>query len=136
MTQSMVDRIGGEAALRKLVEDFYDIVEYSDDGARLRQLHIRGHGLDHARTEQFNFLSGFLGGRRYYEEKHGHMDLRLMHAHVPISVETAEDWLRCMDRALHDNGLAGAEIDRIREILRRICMMLVNDLTDWGMPAH
>ncbi|MCV2872502.1 group II truncated hemoglobin [Defluviimonas sp. WL0050] len=135
MAQAMIDYIGGEDALRKLVEDFYDIVEYSDDGVRLRTLHIRGHGLDHARVEQFNFLSGFLGGRRYYEEKHGHMDVRLMHAHVPISIDTAEDWLKCMDQALADNGLKGPEIDRLRAILRRICMMLVNDLTDWGVRA-
>lgn len=135
MAQAMIDHIGGEDALRKLVEDFYDIVEFSADGARLRTLHIRGHGLDHARVEQFNFLSGFLGGRRYYEEKHGHMDVRLMHAHVPVSAETAEDWLKCMDQALADNGLAGPEVDRLRAILRRICMMLVNDLTDWGIRA-
>lgn len=135
MSQHMIDTIGGEAALRSLVKDFYDFIEVLPEGENLRKLHLRGHGLAHVREEQFNFLSGFLGGRRYYQEKHGHMDLRRMHAHVPISVQDAEDWLTCMDRALAENGLAGPEIDRLRATFRRICLMLVNGLQEWGLPG-
>jgi len=135
MTQHMIDVIGGEAAVRRLVEDFYDLVEVLPEGENLRKLHLRGHGLAHVREEQFNFLTGFLGGRRYYMEKHGHMDLRRMHAHVPISIQDAEDWLACMDKALAKNRISGPEVDRLRATFRRICMMLVNDLKDWGLPA-
>lgn len=99
------------------------------EGENLRKLHLRGHGLEHVRAEQFNFLSGFLGGRRYYQEKHGHMDVRLMHAHIPITLQDAEDWLTCMDRALANNTLTGPKIDRLRSVLRRICLMLVNSLS-------
>jgi hemoglobin len=136
MSARMIDTIGGETALRQLVEDFYDLVEILPEGETLRKLHLRGHGLAHVRGEQFNFLSGFLGGRKYYEEKHGHMDLRRMHAHVPISVQDAEDWLSCMDKALAKNGLTGSDIDRLRAIFRRVCMMLVNDLREWGLPSE
>jgi len=130
MAERMIDTVGGEMGLRQLVETFYDLVEILPEGETLRKLHLRGHGLAHVRTEQFNFLSGFFGGRRYYAEKHGHMDLRRMHAHIPISAQDAEDWLTCMDHALHDNGLAGLEIDRLRSIFRRVCLMLVNDLAE------
>lgn len=136
MTKRLIDQIGGEPALRQLVEDFYDLVEVLPEGETLRKLHLRGHGLNHVREEQFNFLSGFLGGRRYYEEKHGHMDVKLMHAHVPISAQDAEDWLTCMDHALAKNNLAGPEIDRLRAIFRRVCMLLVNDLREWGLPSE
>ncbi len=136
MASTMIETIGGEAAVRKLVEDFYDLVEVLPEGETLRKLHLRGHGLAHVRKEQFNFLSGFLGGRRYYQEMHGHMDVRRMHAHVPISVQDAEDWLTCMDRALEKNDLSGPEIDRLRKTFRKICMILVNDLTEWGIPAE
>ncbi|MCV2866673.1 group II truncated hemoglobin [Albidovulum sediminicola] len=136
MSQRMIDIIGGEAAVRQLVEDFYDLVETLPEGETLRQLHLRGHGLTHVREEQFNFLTGFLGGRRYYQEKHGHMDLRRMHAHVPIAVQDAEDWLTCMDKALEENGLAGPDIERLRATFRRICLMLVNDLKAWGLPGE
>lgn len=135
MSGRMIDTIGGEAALRSLVKDFYDFIEVLPEGETLRKLHLRGHGLAHVREEQFNFLSGFLGGRRYYQEKHGHMDLRRMHAHVPISLQDAEDWLTCMDRALAENGLSGPEIDRLRATFRRICLMLVNGLQEWGLPG-
>ena len=82
--ETVLHQLGGEPALRKLVETFYDVVEADPVAANLRKLHLRGHGIDHARVEQFNFLSGFLGGRRYYADKHGHMDVKLMHAHVPF----------------------------------------------------
>ncbi len=134
MRQHMIDHIGGEKSLHKLVEDFYDLIETLPEGEMLRKLHLRGHGLDHVRTEQFNFLSGFLGGRRYYEEKHGHMDVKQMHAHIPISQQDAEDWLTCMDHALIQNELDGPEIDKLRKIFRRVCMLLVNDLAEWGLP--
>ncbi len=136
MSGRMIDTLGGETALRSLVEDFYDFVETLPEGENLRKLHLRGHGLAHVREEQFNFLSGFLGGRRYYMEKHGHMDLRRMHAHVPISVQDAEDWLTCMDRALEKNGMSGPEVEQLRATFRKICMMLVNDLMAWGLPVE
>lgn len=132
----LIDHIGGEAALRKLVNDFYDIIETHPRGEAIRVMHLRGHGLGHVREEQFNFLSGFMGGRRHYEEKYGHMNVKLMHAHVPIRAEDAEDWLECMDMALAMNELSGAKIDQLRQSFRRICYMLVNDLNEWGVPAQ
>ncbi|MDU9005251.1 group II truncated hemoglobin [Sedimentitalea todarodis] len=132
----VIDHIGGEDGLRKLVNDFYDIVESIPEGQSLRMLHARGHGIPLARTELFDFLSGFMGGRRHYMEKHGHMDIRLIHAHVPIGPQDAEDWLTCMDGALAMNRLDDPEIDRLRAVFRRLCLMLVNDLAAWGMPSE
>ena len=122
----MLEHIGGDAVLRKLVNDFYDQVEVLPQGEKLRLLHARGHGLMHAREEQFNFMSGFMGGRRHYLEKHGHMNLKQIHEHLPITTQDAEDWLFCMDRALEINALKGPEIEKLRQTLRRACLMLVN----------
>lgn len=135
MRDVMIDQIGGEDALRDLVEAFYDLVETAPEGETLRKLHLRGQGIPHARVEQFNFLSGFLGGRAHYREKHGHMDVRRMHEHVPISAQDAEDWLALMDRALSDLGHHGPYTDRLRAAFRRVALMLVNDLGEWGVPA-
>ena len=123
---SPLDHLGGEEALRRLVNRFYDLVETDAQGAQIMRLHFRGHGLAHVREEQVNFLSGFLGGRRYYEEKHGTMDVRLMHNHVPIRAEDAEDWLALMDRALVDCGHSGPHVERIRAAFRRVAMILVD----------
>lgn len=132
-SRNLLEKIGGEPALRRLVTRFYDLIETDPRGAELLKLHFRGHGVDHSREEQFNFLSGFFGGRRYYLEKHGHMDVRLMHAHVPISTEVAEDWLALMDRAIDDELADGPHLDRIRATFRRVALMLVNDLGEWGV---
>ena len=127
--------IGGETQLRALVETFYDLVETLPEGSNLRRLHARGHGVAHARIEQFNFLCGFMGGRAYYKEKHGHMDVKLMHAHVPIRAADAENWLACMDKALDDEGHQGPHVDKLRQVFRRVALILVNDVPDWeGSP--
>jgi hemoglobin len=123
---SVLEDIGGEPALRALVERFYDLVESDPQGETIMHLHFRGHGLTHVREEQFNFLSGFLGGRRYYEEKHGKAEVRLMHAHVPIRLKDAEDWLALMDRAIADTGHTGPAVERMRTAFRRVAMVLVN----------
>ena len=127
MTQTVLDQIGGETALRELVEHFYDLVEAVPEGRQIVSLHLQNHGLAHTRIEQFDFLSGFMGGRQYYMEKHRHMNVRDIHAHVPIRLEDAENWLTLMDRALGDLGHAGRHVDRFRATLRRVAMILVND---------
>ncbi len=127
MTQSALDQLGGEPALKQLVEHFYDLVETLPDTHTLRDLHMDGHGFAHTREEQFDFLSGFLGGRQYYMEKHRHMNVREIHAHVPIRTEDAETWLRTWDHALADLNLEGSHVDRMRATLQRVAMILVND---------
>jgi hemoglobin len=89
-------------------------------------MHQRGHGLNHVRPEQFDFLCGFFGGRRHYQERHGHMNLREIHAHVDIRARDAEDWLAVMDRAMVGTGVPDAERVAIMATFRRAAMMLVN----------
>ncbi len=97
---SLYSRLGGETAVRDLVEVFYDIIEFEPEGHALKLLHLRGHGVAHSRIEQFNFLSGFLGGPKLYAEKHGHSNVREMHEHVEIDAEARDAWLKCMTIAM------------------------------------
>lgn len=122
----MFDQMGGEPAVRALVERFYDLVESTPEGAKILQLHFRGHGIAHVRSEQFDFLSGFFGGRRIYAERHGHMNLREIHAHVPIRSEDAENWLLCMHLALRDTGVPDTLQAQIMATLTRAARVLVN----------
>ncbi|EYD78101.1 Hemoglobin-like protein HbO [Rubellimicrobium mesophilum DSM 19309] len=125
---AVIEDIGGEPVVRALVERFYDLIETAPEGANILNLHFQGHGLAHVRLEQFDFLCGFFGGRRYYAERHGHMNLRELHAHVPIRMQDAEDWLSCMVRALDDTGVQGPARARIEARLRP-------SGTDAGEPA-
>jgi hemoglobin len=126
--EPMIDRIGGEQQVHLLVNRFYDLIETLPQGAAIMTMHQRGHGLAHVRREQFDFLCGFFGGRRYYHERHGHMNLREIHAHVEIRREDAEDWLSVMDRAMSETGVAEIERTEIQTTLRRAALMLVNQV--------
>ena len=123
---AVIDDIGGEPVVRALVERFYDIVETAPEGVRILDLHFQGHGLAHVRPEQFDFLCGFFGGRRRYAERHGHMNLRELYAHVPIALRDAEDWLACMARALDEVGIRGPARARIDTAFDRAARILVN----------
>lgn len=112
--QTMYDALG-ERGVRALVEAFYDIIEQDPAARALHLLHLRGSGISHARAQQFDFLSGFLGGPRLYVERHGHSHLREIHAHVPIDTEMRDLWLRCMTQALEKAAVPG----ELRETLMR-----------------
>ena len=122
----MIDRIGGEETVHAVVDHFYDLIETLPQGAQIMDLHLQGHGLSHVRPAQFEFLCGFFGGRRYYQERHGHMNLREIHAHVPIRAQDAADWLAVMDRALGDCAVADPMKGQIMATFTRAAQMLVN----------
>ncbi|WP_290983103.1 group II truncated hemoglobin [Hyphomicrobium sp.] len=124
--QSLYDRIGGEKGVRALVEAFYDIVEHDRPGEILHLLHLRGHGLEHARLEQFRFLSGFLGGPRLYVERYGHSDVRKMHEHVEITPHARDTWLECMTIAIDRVGFAPEVKSELIRYFTRVATVLVN----------
>lgn len=123
---SMIDTIGGEDKVHHLVNHFYDLIETLPQGRTIMEMHLKGHGLSHVRPAQFEFLCGFFGGRRYYEERHGHMNLREIHAHVEIRQKDAEDWLAVMDRAMHDTEVPDPQREKIMQTFRRAALLLVN----------
>lgn len=130
MTNALKE-IGGEPALRAVVDRFYDLMESDPAVHELHRLHFRGHGLSHTRQAQFEFMCGFLGGRPYYRERFGHMNLREIHAHIPIRTADADMWLQTFDRALREVDLSGPAVDKLRATLSRAAHMLVNDVPDW-----
>ena len=124
--QAMIERIGGEPRVRAMVERFYDLIETVPQGRTIMEMHLKGHGLAHVRPEQFEFLCGFFGGRRYYHEKHGHMNLREIHDHVEIRTQDAEDWLELMEQAMAETGVPQPEGKQIMATFRRAALSLVN----------
>ena len=124
--ETIFDKIGGEPKVMELVTQFYDLIESLPQGEAIVNMHRMGHGLDLVRPAQFDFLCGFFGGRRYYAEQHGHMNLREIHAHVEITAVDAENWLTVMDMALMDTKVGEPMKGQIMTTFRRAAMMLVN----------
>jgi hemoglobin len=124
--EPMIEKIGGEEKVLLLVDHFYDLIESLPQGKAIMDLHLQGHGLNHVRPAQFEFLCGFFGGRRYYHERHGHMNLREIHAHVDIRRQDAENWLDVMGLAMADVAIVEPMRSEILATFRRAAMMLVN----------
>ena len=124
--RALYDEVGGEEGLKRLIETFYDIIEFEPMGERLHLLHLRGHGVAHSRVEQFNFLSQFFGGPRLYSEKHHHASIRLMHEHVEIDAQSRDDWLACMSEAIDRVGLGAPVKDQLMAHFTRVAAILVN----------
>lgn len=105
---TLYDRIGGEDGVATLVRGFYDAVEQDPRLDALHRLHLRGHGVAHARQEQFDFLSGFLGGPRLYVERHGHARLKEIHAHLHLDSVQRDLWIEGMRQAVAKAGFEPA----------------------------
>lgn len=98
--QILYDWIGGESAVRALVERFYDLMELEPAYRELRALHPSTTA--GSRDKLFAFLSGWLGGPDLYVQQHGHPRLRARHLPYSIGVLERDQWLACMAQALRE----------------------------------
>ena len=86
--------VGGEAAVRALVDRFYDLMDLEPNYSALRAVH--GSDLSAARDKLFWFLSGWLGGPSEYTDRFGHPRLRMRHMPFAIGILERDQWLACM----------------------------------------
>lgn len=93
----------GEKALKKLVKDFYEIME-TDPAAKNC---LNAHKLDDqlrvpepVKERLFMFLSGWMGGPNLFVKHHGAPRMRMRHAPFQIGQKEKEEWLYCMDKAI------------------------------------
>ena len=113
--------IGGEAALRRLIDRFYDLMDETPEYYVIRKLHPQD--LSGSREKLFMFLSGWLGGPPLYMQKHGHPMLRARH--LPFAIGTAERdaWLACMKQAMEECALDPG--------LRKWLLQALSGTADW-----
>ncbi len=107
------DWIGGEAAVRALVDRFYDLMDIEPGYRELRTVH--GSTLADARDKLFWFLCGWLGGPSHYTERFGHPRLRMRHMPFAIGVIERDQWLACMNQAMRESELDPALRTRLSE---------------------
>ncbi|AKJ67250.1 hypothetical protein PATSB16_08980 [Pandoraea thiooxydans] len=105
--------LGGEQAVRTLVDRFYDLMDLEPEFAGIRQLHPES--LDGSRDKLFWFLCGWLGGPDHYIERFGHPRLRARHLPFAIASDERDQWLRCMAWAMQDTGVPQALQERLMQ---------------------
>lgn len=100
LPHSPYEKIGGEPAVRTLVDRFYDLMDEKENAKTIRQMHPQN--LQESRQKLFEFLSGFLGGPPVYLETRGHPRLRMRHHTFKIDTDARDNWLACMNQALEE----------------------------------
>ena len=103
------ERLGGETAVRALVDRFYDLMDLDPAYAGMRALHPTR--LDGSRDKLFWYLCGWLGGPNHYIERFGHPMLRARHLPYAIGNGERDQWMACMTQALRDCDV-DAELSR------------------------
>ncbi|MEX0864160.1 MAG: group II truncated hemoglobin [Acidimicrobiia bacterium] len=101
--------LGGDQRVRALVETLYDIIEAESPELRA-MLPTLTTG---SRQKLYEYLSGWLGGPPLYTDKRGPPQLRRRHLPFPIGKPQADEWMRCMRKAMDQTGVEG----KIREFL-------------------
>lgn len=91
-------QIGGAAALQRLVDRFYELMDQRPEAGAIRAM----HPADLAQSKQrlFMFLSGWMGGPPLYAERHGPPRLRRDHMAFAIDAAARDAWMACMTQAL------------------------------------
>jgi hemoglobin len=102
-TAAPFDRLGGEAAVRALVDRFYDLMDLEPQFEGIRALHPSA--LDGSRDKLYWFLCGWLGGPNHYIERFGHPMLRARHLPYAIGNAERDQWMACMTQAMQERGV-------------------------------
>lgn len=118
---SVFQALGGEPVIRRFVDAFYDGMDAEPVYAGIRALHPAD--LSGSRDKLFWFLCGWSGGPDHYVSRFGHPRLRARHLPFQIAIPERDQWLSCMDEALHTTAIA--------EPLRRQLMTAFFQTADW-----
>jgi hemoglobin len=105
--------VGGDSAVRALVDRFYDLMDIEPVYAAIRALHPAT--LDGSRDKLYWFLSGWLGGPQHYVERFGHPRLRARHLPYVIGIRERDQWLACMRQAMAEQHVDAQLADRLYE---------------------
>lgn len=103
------ERLGGEAAVRALVDRFYDLMDLEQAYAGLRAMHPSS--LDGSRDKLFWFLCGWLGGPDLFVQRFGHPRLRARHMPFAIGIAERDQWVTCMQQAMQELNV-GADLQK------------------------
>jgi hemoglobin len=109
--ESAFSLLGGEPAVRALVDRSYDLMDLEPAYAGIRRLHPGS--LDGSRDKLHWFLCGWLGGPDLYVQRFGHPRLRARHLPYEIGIAERDQWLACMTQAMQDCGIEASLAERL-----------------------
>ncbi|MDD2759440.1 MAG: group II truncated hemoglobin [Methylomonas sp.] len=118
------DFIGGETAIRSLVDRFYFYMDILPEVRGIREMHQPN--LASAKDKLFKFLCGWLGGPNLYIEEYGHPMLRMRHFPFKIGESERDQWMLCMDKALTEIAMDPRLRTNILNALQQLATHMIN----------
>ena len=94
------DALGGEPAVRALVDRFYDLMDVLPEARTIRAMHPPD--LAESRDKLHWFLCGWMGGPPMYVQRFGHPRLRARHLPFRVDDAASDAWMLCMNQALDE----------------------------------
>lgn len=88
---------GGEAGIRRLVTDFYQIMQQRPQAAGIFAMHREALAISIDKLACF--LCGWLGGPKLYQQQYGSIRIPVAHQHLAIGTAERDAWLACMAEA-------------------------------------
>ncbi len=127
-------RLGGEAAVARLVDAFYRAMDQRDDARAIRAM----HDADLAQTKAVLriYLAEWLGGPKRYSAERGQPRLRRVHGPFAIDAGARDAWLACMRQALDEIGTEAALRDELLAAFAKVADHLKNTDTDSTHRSH
>jgi len=116
--------IGGETAIRSLVDRFYFYMDILPQAQGIRAMH--SSNLASAKDKLFKFLSGWLGGPDLFIAEFGHPMLRRRHFPFAIGTDERDQWMLCMNRALTEVSMDERLRNELKTALFNLATHMIN----------
>ena len=105
------EQLGARPAIDRVVGRFYDLMDADPAYEELRAMH--GADLSRMKEALAGFLTGWAGGPRDWFDANPGKCMMSMHAGLPITRESAAQWVDAMQRAFAECDLADHPVARL-----------------------
>jgi hemoglobin len=123
-TLTPFERIGGQPAVDRIIDSFYDRMDTLPEARLIRILHPED--LSATRVVLKQYLAEWLGGPPAYTQERGHPRLRARHLPFSIGDEERDAWMFCMRGAMEDVVTDEAARESILEKLSQVAAWMRN----------
>lgn len=117
-------RLGGAAAVDRLVEAFYARMDSLPEARAIRAMHA--HDLSDIRDVLKRYLGEWLGGPPLYSAERGHPRLRMRHFGFKIGEAERDAWLLCMRGALEETVMDAGLREQLYQAIARLADWMRN----------
>jgi hemoglobin len=122
------DVIGGEPAIRHLVDRFYFYMDTLPEAQGIRAIHQPD--LASANGKLFKFMSGWLGGPDLFVQEFGHPMLRARHFPFAIGEAERDQWMLCMNKAIAETPMDPRLETNLTNALQELATHMINQEQD------